>query len=132
MDDDLTVLQGEKELFVDDDRLRSDDPRPMFVGRTLTYRREPVVLVPDPAQKLPLRATDHFATEAVLGPIWVHRWDGVRKKLTGGVAEESASDLPHVYFDRSFSLTEGLEAPERLSRDPAEELPDRPASLLRR
>ncbi|MDB5313780.1 MAG: hypothetical protein JWO38_7982 [Gemmataceae bacterium] len=129
VDDDLAVLQGGAELFVDDDTVRSTETRPGF---PVKYQGYPVVLVLDPAKKVQLRATDHYATEAILGPVWVHRWDGARKKLTAGKTQDSAPTLPDVFFDESFDLATGFEMPGGISHDAETDLPAKPASLLPR
>jgi hypothetical protein len=132
VDDDLEVLQDGKPLFIDDDRVASTDPRDSFAGNPVKYRGFPIVLVLDPAKKVRFRATDRFATEAMLGPVWLHRWDGARKKLTDGKTETSGPDLPAVFFDESFALADGWGMPERVPTDAQTELPERPASLLPR
>lgn len=129
VDDDLEVLQGGKPLFVDDDHVRSTETRGKLTAR---YQGLPIILVLDPTKKVQVRATDHCATEAVLGPIWVHRWDGASKKLTEGKSEESAPNLPNVFFDESFSLSDGFELPRTVSHDAEMDLPAKPASLLAR
>ena len=77
-------------LFRDDDGVRSTEDRGKRAAR---YQGLPVVLVLDPAKKVRIVATDCFASEAVVGPLWLHRWDGARKKLTEGKSVESPAGI---------------------------------------
>ncbi|MBX9625325.1 MAG: hypothetical protein K2X82_16075, partial [Gemmataceae bacterium] len=126
VDDDLEVLQAGKSLFVDDDRVASLDVRG---DRPTRYRGLPIVLALDPAKPVRLRATDAVGVNAILGPVWLHRWDGARKKLTDGVRGASAALLPAVFFDESFPLADGWEFPRGLLYDADGTLPERLALL---
>lgn len=128
VDDDLTVSQGDTELFVDDDRVQSTQTRGKLAAR---YQGWPVLLVLDPAKKLRVVATD-FGDEAALGALWLHRWDGARKKLTAGTSAASSANLPHKFFDESFSLADGFEMPEGVKHEAPLDLPEKPATLLPR
>lgn len=129
VDDDLEILQGDRSLFIDDDNVRSTENLGKQPAR---YQGFPIVLILDASKKVQVRATDCNPSEAILGPIWLHRWDGARKKLTAGKSEESVMALPHVFFDESFDLIDGFEMPKRVSYDAATDLPAVPASLLPR
>src|SRR5262245_27405755 len=124
VDDDLDLFQGETKLFVDDDHVRTTEDRGKFAAR---YQGQPIVLVLDPTKKLRVRATDCCASEAMLGELWLHRWDGARKKLTNGKVEASAANLPAVFFDESFALTDGFELPDKVATDAATDMPEKPA-----
>ncbi len=91
-----------------------------------------MVLVLDATKKIRIVAIDCLQTEAILGPLWLHRWDGARQKLTNGVSQDSAPNLPAVFFEESYSITDGFEMPERISTEAAELLPEKPAKLLPR
>jgi hypothetical protein len=126
IDDDLEIDQGAKMLFRDDDGVRSTDDK----GKNY-YDGYPIVLVLDSTKKMGIRATDCCVTEAILGPVWIHRWDGARKKLTGGKTERSAAALPNVFFDEEAAIADGFEFPGDIPHDDAAtELPTVPASLL--
>jgi hypothetical protein len=128
-DDDLDLFQDTNHLFVDDDHVRTTETRGK---RAAKYQGQPIVLVLDPAKKLRVRAADHAATEAIIGPLWLHRWDGARKKLTEGKSVESPAALPAAFFDESFTLGEGFEMPEKVSTDAETQVPEKPATLLPR
>jgi hypothetical protein len=129
VDDDMAVYQETATLFLDDDGVRSTEDRGKRAAR---YQGLPVVLVLDPAKKVRIVATDCFASEAVVGPLWLHRWDGARKKLTEGKSVESPAALPAAFFDESFALGEGFEMPEKVATDAETQVPEKPASLLPR
>lgn len=126
VDDDLEVLQADKSLFVDDDRVASLDVRG---DRPTRYRGLPLILALDPAKPVRVRATDAVGVNAVLGSVWLHRWDGARKKLTDGTRGPSAALLPAVFFDEAFPLADGWEFPRGLSYDAPATLPERLAML---
>ncbi|VTR95826.1 unnamed protein product [Gemmata massiliana] len=129
VDDDLEVIQEGKKLFVDDDQRASTDTRGKQAAQ---YQGQPIVLVLDPTKKVRVVATDHVATDAILGALWIHRWDGARKKLTDGKQTTSPANLPAVVFDESFSLDDKFEVPEKVSTDAAIDVPEKPAVLLPR
>jgi hypothetical protein len=108
VDDDLEVLQGKATLFLDDDHVRSNETRP---GLGRTYDGTPIILALRPGTALRVRATDHGATEAVLGDLYLHRCDGARWRLAKAREERSNPVLPHVFFDETFDLTKGFETP---------------------
>jgi hypothetical protein len=125
IDDDLEVDQGGKKLVIDDDHAASASPKS-------TYKGQPIVLVLDPAKKIRIVGVDHCVVEAIVGALWLHRWDGARKKLTDGKQERSAQNLPNTFFDESYILTAGFELPENLSTDAPLDTPEKPATLLPR
>jgi hypothetical protein len=129
VDDDMEVHQDGKKLFVDDDHIASTDRRGK---KPATYQGQPIVLVLDPAKKVRVLAVDHCATDAILGELWLHRWDGARKKLTEGTRQQSAPNLPNTFFDEAYALGEGFEMPEKVSTDAEINVPDKPATLLPR
>jgi hypothetical protein len=129
VDDDLELLQGTTKLFVDDDGLASTERRGKQPAR---YQGQPIVLVLDPAKPLQIRVTDHMATEAIVGELWLHRYDGAKAQLTKGVTQQSAATLPHVFFAEKFDLGRVFEVPRGVKTDAVTELPDKPASLLAR
>ena len=106
VDDDLELLRGEEKLFIDDDHVRAGDQR----GVGCTYNGEPVILRLPPGSALRVRAVDCAPTDAVLGELWLHRWDGARKRLTRGVKERSNPALPHVFFEEEFKAGDGFDA----------------------
>jgi len=129
IDDDLEVHQDGKKLFIDDDHIASTDRRGKQPAR---YQGQPIVLVLNPEKKVRLVGIDHCATEAIVSSLWLHRWDGARKKLTDGKREASAPNLPFTFFDESYALADGFEMPEKVSTDAAVDMPDKPATLLPR
>jgi hypothetical protein len=129
VDDDLEVYQDGKKLFVDDDHVASTERRGKLPA---TYQGHPIVLVLDPAKKFRIVVIDRSATEAIVGELYVHRWDGARKKLTDGKREQSAPNLPNTFFDEAYSLTDGFELPEKVATGAEVTVPDRPAMLLLR
>jgi hypothetical protein len=129
VDDDLEVYQEKTALFIDDDHVRSTENRGKFAAK---YQGQPIVLVLDPAKKLRIVAIDCAPTDAILGQLWLHRWDGARKKLTDGKQLESVANLPATFFDESYALGEGFEMPEKVSTDAQVDVPEKPASLLPR
>ena len=129
VDDDLEVTQGGKKLFVDDDHRASTDTRGKEAAQ---YQGQPIVLVLDPAKKVRIVATDHGGADAVLSALWLHRWDGARKKLTDGKKVTSAATLPSTFFDESFALDAGFEMPEKVPTDAVVDVPEKPAMLLPR
>jgi hypothetical protein len=128
VDDDLTVSQGDTALFVDDDGVQSTRLRGKAAAR---YQGWPLLLVLDPSKKVRLVVTD-FGDEAALSALWLHRWDGARKKLTDGTSAASSATLPHKFFDDSFSLVDGFEMPEGVKHEAPLDLPAKPALLLPR
>jgi hypothetical protein len=128
-DDDLEVYQDKTKLFVDDDHVRSTENRGKRPAR---YKGEPIVLVLDAPKKLRIVAIDCSPTEAIIGELWLHRWDGARKKLTDRVSMNSPPNLPAVFFDESYPLDNGFEKPEKISTDAAQVLPEKPSKLLPR
>jgi hypothetical protein len=129
VDDDLEVYQEKTALFIDDDNVPSTFTRGKQAAK---YQGRPIVLVLDAAKKVRVRATDYFGSEAIIGPLWLHRWDGATKKLTEGKSAASAQTLPDVFFDESFALTDGFEMPEKVSTDAVIDVPEKPATLLPR
>jgi hypothetical protein len=129
VDDDLEVYQEKTALFIDDDNVPSTFTRGKQAAK---YQGRPIVLVLDAAKKLRVRATDYFGSEAIIGPVWLHRWDGAAKKLTEGKSIASAQTLPDVFFDESFALADGFEMPEKVSTDAVIDVPEKPATLLPR
>lgn len=126
--DDLEVYQEKLALFVDNDHVPSTNTRGKRAAR---YQGQPIVLVLDPAKKVRIVAIDHEA-DATIGELWLHRWDGARKKLTEAKQPQPAPKLPFTFFDESYTLSEGFEMPEKVSTDAATELPAKPATLLPR
>ena len=122
-DDDLEVYQEKKALFLDDDRIASTEIRGK---RAASYQGRPILLVLDPAKKLRVRVIDYNAPQAIIGQLWLHRYDGARKKLTDGKSVASALTLPDVFFDESFALGDGCEMPEKVSTDAAIDVPAKP------
>jgi hypothetical protein len=129
VDDDLEVYQDKAQLFIDDDHVRTTETRGKRAAR---YKGEPIVLVLDSTKKVRIVAIDCGPTEAIIGSLWLHRWDGERKKLTDGVTLASPPNLPAAFFDESYTLTEGFEMPEKVSTDATIDLPAKPATLLPR
>jgi hypothetical protein len=129
VDDDLEVYQDEKNLFLDNDHLASTEARGKIPA---TYKGQPIVLVLDPSKKVRIVAIDHCPTDAILGELYLHRWDGARKKLTDGRREQSAPNLPNTFFDESYSLVDGFEFPEKVPTDAGIKVPEKPAELLPR
>ena len=129
VDDDLEVYQEKTALFIDNDNVRSTETRGK---QAASYKGKPIILVLDPAKKLRIVAIDCNPTSAALGQLWLHRWDGARKKLTSGKQADSAPALPAPFFDESFTLADGFEMPEKVSTDAAIEVPEKPATLLPR
>ena len=129
VDDDLDVFQAEKRLFIDDDHVASTERRGKQAAH---YQGQPIVLVLDPAKPLHIRVTDYTASDAIVGELWLHRSDGARKELTKGISQQSAADLPHVFFDEKYNLRDGFERPGQVATDVITELPEWPASLLPR
>ncbi len=129
VDDDLELRQGDRRLFVDDDTVASTERRGKLTAR---YQGQPIVLVLDRDKPLAVRATDHHPADAILGELWLHRSDGARKQLTKGVREQSANDLPHVFFDEKFDVKDGFARPVQMATGARTELPERPALLLPR
>jgi hypothetical protein len=129
VDDDLEVYQEKAKLFVDDDHVRTTENRGKQPAR---YKGEPIVLVLDASKKLRIVAIDCGPTEAIIGQLWLHRWDGARKKLTDGVSLNSPPNLPAVFFEESYSLNDGFELPEKNSTDVPQILPEKPSKLLPR
>jgi hypothetical protein len=129
VDDDLELLQGDKKLFVDDDGRVSTDRRGKDPAR---YQGQPIILVLDPSKPLQVRVTDHHVTDAIVGELWLHRYDGAKVQLTKGVSQQSAATLPHVFFAEKFDLSRAYETPKVVKSDAVTELPDKPALLLAR
>jgi hypothetical protein len=129
VDDDLRVYQDKTALFVDADNVRTSENRGK---RAAQYQGKPIILVLNVSKKLRIVAIDHGATEAIVGELWLHRWDGARKKLTAGKREQSAAALPATFFEESFALGDGFEMPEKVSTDAAIDVPEKPATLLPR
>ncbi len=129
IDDDLELLQGEKKLFVDDDGIACTERRGKQPAR---YQGQPIVLVLDAAKPLLVRVTDHGATDAIVGELWLHRYDGAKVQLTKGMAQQSAATLPHVFFAEKYDLSRAYEMPKVVKTDAVTELPDKPALLLAR
>jgi hypothetical protein len=129
VDDDLEVYQEKTALFIDDDHVRSTENRGKFAAK---YQGQPIVLVLDPAKKLRIVAIDCAPTDAILGQLWLHRWDGARKKLTDGKQLASVANLPATFFDEWYALGEGFEMPEKVSTDAELDVPAKPAHLLPR
>src|SRR5262249_51794012 len=124
VDDDLEVLRGETKLFLDDDHVRSTqrrDPRCVYQGW-------PIILALEPGGKFRLRATDHMVSDAELGDLYLHRWDGARRRLAKARKERSSPALPHVFFDQEFAAGEGFAAPAPAGR-PREVSPQRLEAL---
>ncbi|MCI0701453.1 MAG: hypothetical protein L0241_10265, partial [Planctomycetia bacterium] len=67
-----------------------------------------------------------------IGSLWLHRWDGARKRLTEGKQLASAPNLPFTFFDESFAIADGFEMPDKISHDAATDMPEKPATLLPR
>lgn len=129
VDDDLEVYQDKVQLFVDDDHVRTSETRGKFAAK---YKGEPIVLVLDSTKKVRIVGIDCNPTEAIVGPLWLHRWDGARKKLTDGVTLNSPPNLPATFFEESYTLSEGFEMPDKVSTDASIDLPEKPATLLPR
>jgi hypothetical protein len=129
VDDDLEVHQDGKKLFVDDDHVASTERRGK---QAAAYQGQPIVLVLDPSKKFRIVVIDHGATDAIVGELYLHRWDGARKKLTEGRREQSAPTLPNTFFDESYTLTEGFELPEKVATGGEVAVPEKPATLLPR
>lgn len=129
VDDDLELLQGDKKLFVDDDQIASTERRGKQPAR---YQGQPIVLVLDTTKPLQVRVTDHGVTDAIVGELWLHRFDGAKVQLTKGVTQQSAATLPHVFFAEKFDVTRAFEMPKSVKTDAVTELPDKPAMLLAR
>lgn len=102
VDDDLEVWRGKKKLFIDDDHIASTDNR---FGADAMYSGCPIILVLEPKSKFRLRAIDHAPTDAILGDIWLHRYDGAKKQLVKNRKEQSNAQLPHVFFEEEFDCT---------------------------
>jgi hypothetical protein len=105
IDDDLELLLGGEKLFIDDDHVRAGDGR----GVGCTYNGEPILLRLPAGAALRVRALDCAPTEAILGALWLHRWDGAKRRLTGGVKERSNPALPHVFFEAEFQVGDGFD-----------------------
>jgi hypothetical protein len=121
VDDDLEVLVGDAKLFLDDDHLRSTDTR--FGKDRRTYDGSPLILRLPPGATFRVRAVDCAPTEAGLSELWLHRWDGAKRRLTPAVKEKSNAQLPHVFFDKEYKVAEGFDpapvraAPARTDRE---------------
>ena len=131
VDDDLEVLQADKPLFIDNDHIPSSETRGK---RPAGYLGQPIVLVADPKGKLRIRVTDHNATEAIVGELWLYRHDGARRLVTKESRQDSAERLPQVFFNEEIDLTKGFEMPAtiRIGKGSATDMPERPALLLPR
>jgi hypothetical protein len=112
IDDDLEVLRGGATLFRDDDHVRSTqrrDPRCVYQGW-------PIILALGPGAKFRLRAIDHMVSDAELGDLYLHRWDGAKRQLVKARKERSSPTLPHVFFDQELAVDEGFAAPAPAGR----------------
>jgi hypothetical protein len=129
VDDDLEIRQDGKALFIDDDHVATTNKRGKSAA---SFQGHPIIFVADPKLKLKLTATDHNPVDAILGPLWLHRHDGAKRQLTPGLTQQSADQLPHVFFDQEFDLTKDFEMPAtiREAKGSVIDLPERPATLL--
>lgn len=126
--DDLEVHQGKAKLFEDNDHVPSTNTRGK---RAAQYQGQPIVLVLDPSKKVRVVAIAHGG-DATIGELWLHRWDGSRKKFTSAKQQLSGPNLPATFFDESAALGDGFEMPEKVSTETATEMPAKPATLLPR
>lgn len=128
VDDDLEVWSGETKLFIDDDGLPSRNARGK---QAAVYQGFPIVVVADPAKKLRVKAKGATSPEDVLGELWLHRVDGAKVKLTGGVKKASGGG---PFFDEQYDLGKVFDAPAkpRVVAGTVDTLPESPASLLPR
>lgn len=127
VDDDLEVWSGEAKLFIDDDGLSSLNSRGK---QAAVYQGFPIVVVADPAKKLRVRAKGASSPAGALGEVWLHRVDGAKVKLTGGV--KKAAEGP--FFDEQYDLMKVFDAPAkpRVVAGTPDTLPESPSSLLPR
>lgn len=102
VDDDLVVAVGDRPVFVDDDHCRSDETRSEWHR---TYDGSPLILSLHDAGKIRVQAIDTAESEAVLGPLFLFRYDGASKKVTDRVEEASQPPLPRTFFDKEFDVT---------------------------
>jgi RNA polymerase sigma factor (sigma-70 family) len=100
VDDDLEIYCGNRPLFIDDDGHTSGDRI-----KECTYDASPIILVIPPGARFRLRAIDRGADGAMLSDIYLHRWDGARKRLVTARWQHSNPRLPHVFFDQEFDCT---------------------------
>jgi RNA polymerase sigma factor (sigma-70 family) len=100
VDDDLELYCGKRLLFIDDDadpsRDRIKDP---------PYDASPIILVIPPGARLRLRAIDRIPDGAYVGDMYLHRWDGARKRLVTARWQHSNPQLPHAFFDQEFDCS---------------------------
>jgi hypothetical protein len=101
VDDDIEIQLGDRKLFIDDDHVRTGDGR---AANRCTYDGEPIILALPPTAKLRIRAIDCFPTDAILGDIYLHRFDGAKVLVAKAVHQRSAAKLPNVFFDQEFDL----------------------------
>lgn len=102
VDDDLEVWHGRDKLFIDDDHVWTREGRR---NAMCTYDGTPIILALPPGAKFRLRAIDCFPVSAELSDLWLHRWDGAKKRLVKARAQRSNAVLPHVFFDEEFDCT---------------------------
>jgi hypothetical protein len=97
VDDDLEIYCGKRLLFIDDDGRCPGDT----INHS-TYDGSPIILVIPPGVRFRLRAIDRGADGASLGDVYLHSWDGARKRLVTGFWQHSNPQLPHAFFDQEF------------------------------
>jgi hypothetical protein len=117
IDDDLELSVGGRKIFIDNDHVRTTEGR----GRIgCTYAGEPILLPFARKAKLRIQVIDTGATDAVVGDLYLHRWDGAKVQLVKAIHQRSAPKLPNVFFDKEFAIDELFPAAEPLF--PAEKL----------
>ena len=131
VDDDIEVLSGDRQVFLDDDGLATTQTRGKVAAK---YHGFPIVLVADPTQKLRIKVKDCVASDAILGELWLHRVDGAKVKLTDCMHRASAGVLPVTFFDEQYDLLKVFDSPgrPRAVTGTVDTLPESPASLLPR
>jgi hypothetical protein len=131
IDDDLEILQGSKQLFIDNDQIATTQRN---TKQAPSYQGFPIVFVADGKGTIRIRVTDQQANDAVVGELWLHRHDGARRLITKEVRHASAERLPNVFFNEEIDLSKGFEMPakKRTASGSAIDMPERPAMLLPR
>jgi RNA polymerase sigma factor (sigma-70 family) len=99
VDDDLEISCGKRLLFIDDDGHASGDARHT---KECTFDGSPIILVIPPGAKFRLRVVDRFPDGASVSDVYMHRWDGARKRLVTARWQHSNPVLPHTFFDQEF------------------------------
>jgi hypothetical protein len=103
VDDDLRVLlNNDKEIFSDQDGVRSD-----FCGAA--YKGTPIVFYSTDVRRLRIMARDVACCTFCLSPLYLHKPDGEIVKLTDGVDGREQQYKPvqnqqRIFFDKTIDL----------------------------